>query len=99
MAALGLRFFRNVFVLTLTLAASQALAEGEDDAAKKGERLVLAMEVGTLCNDENKKYKLKNGLCSGWEILEASYDAGGAQLIAKLQSTGGLRLVFGLLEE
>jgi len=196
MAALGLRFFRNVFVLTLTLTASQALAEGEDDAAKKGEemprftgngsitqaingdvgaildigggqtmtfpkgipvgrsrlvtlkkaakpsgaqvhkgftpvgnavefntpvcagkapivvaqalkkdpskkgaRLVLAMEVGTLCNDDNKKYKLKNGLCSGWEILEASYDAGGAQLIAKLQSTGGLRLVFGLLEE
>ncbi|HTU56902.1 MAG TPA: hypothetical protein VMF89_00690, partial [Polyangiales bacterium] len=39
MAALGLRFFRNVFVLTLTLAASQALADGEDDAAKKGEEM------------------------------------------------------------
>lgn len=195
MAALGLRFFRNVFALTLTLVAPQALAEGDDDAAKKeemprftgngsvtqaingdvgaildvgggltmtfpkgipvgrsrlvtmrkaakpagaqvqkgftpignaiefntpvsagklpivvmqsfkkdpskkGARLVLAMEIGTLCNDENKKYKLKNGLCSGWEILDASYDAAGGQLIAKLQSTGGLRLVFGLLEE
>jgi hypothetical protein len=196
MAALGLRFFRNALTLTLTLVASQAWADGDDEAAKKGEemprftgngsitqaingdvgaildigggqtmtfpkgipvgrsrlvtlkkaakpagaqvqkgftplgnaiefstpvsagkapiivtqalkkdpsrkgaRLVLAMEIGTLCNDDNKKYKLKNGLCSGWEILEASYDAAGAQLIAKLQSTGGLRLVFGLLEE
>jgi hypothetical protein len=195
MAALGLRFFRNVFALTLALAASQALAEGDEaapkgdemprftgkgsltqaingdvgavldigggqtmtfpkgipvgrsrlvtlkkagnpsgaqvhkgftplgsamdfntpvsagrapiivamsmkkDPSKKGARLVLAMEVGTLCNDENKKYKLKNGLCSGWEILDAEYDAAGAQLIAKLQSTGGQRLVFGLLAE
>jgi hypothetical protein len=45
------------------------------------------------------KYKLTNGLCSGWEIFDAQYDAAGAQLIAKLQSTGGLRLVFGLPEE
>ena len=69
------------------------------DPSKKGSRLVLAMEVGTLCNDENKKFKLKNGLCSGWEIVDAEYDAAGAQLIAKLQSTGGQRLVFGLLTE
>jgi hypothetical protein len=69
------------------------------DPSKKGARLVLAMEVGTLCNDENKKFKLKNGLCSGWEIFDASYDAAGAQMLAKLQSTGGQRLVFGLLEE
>ena len=195
MAALGLRFFRHVFALTLTLAASQALAEGDEaapkgdemprftgkgsvtqaingdvgaildigggqtmmfpkgipvgrsrlvtlkkagnpsgaqvqkgftplgsaidfntpvsagrapivvamamkkDPSKKGSRLVLAMEVGTLCNDDNKKFKLKNGLCSGWEIFDAEYDAAGAQLIAKLQSTGGQRLVFGLLAE
>jgi hypothetical protein len=57
------------------------------------------MEIGTICSDENKKFKLKNGLCSGWEILPAQYDAAGQQLIAKLQSTGGLRLVFGLLPE
>lgn len=196
MAALDLRFFRNVLTLTLTLAASPAWADGEDDTAKKGEemprftgngsvtqaingdlgaildiggghtmtfpkgipvgrsrlvtlkkaskpsgaqvqkgftpignaiefntpvsagkmpivvtqtlkkdpskkgaRLVLAMEIGTICTDDNKKYKLKNGLCSGWEILDASYDAPSAQLIAKLESTGGLRLVFGLLAE
>jgi hypothetical protein len=78
------------------IVVAQALKK---DPSKKGSRIVLAMEVGTLCNDDNKKYKLKNGLCSGWEILEASYDAAGAQLIAKLQSTGGLRLVFGLLAE
>jgi acyl dehydratase len=196
MAALDLRLFRNVFALALTLTASHALAEGDDEAAKKSEetprftgngsvtqaingdlgaildigggqtmtfpkgipvgrsrlvtlkkaakpsgpqvhkgftplgnavefntpvsagrapivlaqalkkdpskkgaRIVVAMEVGTLCNEDNKKYKLKNGLCSGWEIFDAQYDAAGAQLVAKLQSTGGLRLVFGLLEE
>jgi hypothetical protein len=78
------------------IVVTQALKK---DPNKKGARLVLAMEVGTLCNDENKKFKLKNGLCSGWEILDASYDAAGAQLIAKLQSTGGQRLVFGLITE
>jgi len=195
MAALGSRFFRNVALLTITLAASQVFAEGEDEAetaggmpkfsgngsvtqaingdvgavldigggmsmtfpkgipvgrsrlvtlkkaskpsgaqvqkgfaplgnamefntpvsagdapivgsmamkkdpSKKGFKLVLAMEIGTLCNDTNKKFKLKNGLCSGWEMTDAQYDGAGQQLVAKLESTGGQRLVFGLLPE
>jgi hypothetical protein len=67
------------------------------DPRKKAERVVIAVEVGTLCNAENKATKGKNGLCSGWEIADADYDAAGQRLIARLQSTGGMRLVFGLL--
>jgi hypothetical protein len=69
------------------------------DPRKAGRKLVLAMEIGTLCNETNKHNKLKNGLCSGWEFVEADYDASGHRLVAKLQSTGGLRMVFGLLPE
>ena len=71
----------------------------KNDPRKVGMKLVLAMEVGTLCNDENKHSKLKNGLCSGWELVEADYDGSGRRLVAKLQSTGGLRLVFGLVPQ
>jgi hypothetical protein len=66
------------------------------DPRKKSERLVLAVEVGTLCNDQNKSTKQKNGLCSGWELVDAEYD-GSQGLVARLQSTGGMRLVFGLV--
>jgi hypothetical protein len=69
----------------------------KSDPRKKSERLVLAMEVGTLCNAENKATKQKNGLCSGWELVDAEYESAGQRLVAKLQSTGGMRLVFGLL--
>jgi len=69
----------------------------KNDPRKAGQRLVLAMEVGTLCNDDNKKFKLKNGLCSGWELIDAEYDGTGRRLVAELQSTGGLRMVFGLV--
>ena len=65
------------------------------DPRKKSERLVLAMEVGTLCNDQNKATKGKNGLCSGWELVDAEFDSAGGQLVAKLQSTGGMRMTFG----
>lgn len=71
----------------------------KNDPRKPGQRLVLAMEIGTLCNDTNKSMKLKNGLCSGWEFHEAEYDGAGRRLVAKLQSTGGLRMVFGLMPE
>lgn len=69
----------------------------KSDPRKKGEKLVLAMEVGTLCTPQNKSTKGKNGLCSGWELVDASYDAGAGALTAKLQSTGGMRLVFGMV--
>lgn len=66
---------------------------------KAGLRLVIAVEIGTFCDDHNKQYKLKSGLCSGWELHEASYDAAGKQMVARLESTGGLRLQFGLVPE
>ncbi|MET0390891.1 MAG: hypothetical protein ABW321_33265 [Polyangiales bacterium] len=69
------------------------------DPRKGKGKLVLAMEVGTLCNEQNKATKGKNGLCSGWEIVDAEYESAAQQLVARLQSTGGLRLVFGLVSE
>lgn len=69
------------------------------DPQKAGKKLVLAMEIGTFCEDHNKKYKLKSGLCSGWEMVEARYDAATDTVRAKLDSTGGLRLQFGMVSE
>ena len=69
------------------------------DPRKKGERLVLAMEVGTLCNADNKATKAKNGLCSGWELVDADFDSAAGAVTAKLQSTGGMRMVFGLVAD
>lgn len=64
---------------------------------KAGWRLVLAVEIGTFCEAHNKRYKLKSGLCSGWELHDASFDAGSKQLVGKIPSSGGLRLQFGLV--
>lgn len=68
----------------------------KNEPRKDGQRLVLAMEIGTFCSEENPT-KLKNGLCSGWDFVDADYDAQSKQVIAKLTSTGGLRMVFGTL--
>jgi hypothetical protein len=69
------------------------------DPYKKGFRLVLAMEVGGFCEEHNKQYKLKSGLCSDWQIIDADYDEAGKRLVARLNSTGGLRLQFGYLPD
>ena len=68
-------------------------------AKKPGQRIVLAMEIGTFCEAHNKKYKLSSGLCSGWNLVDASYDTGGEQLVARLEATGGMRMQFGLAPE
>lgn len=69
------------------------------DPVTAGKRLVLAMEVGTFCEKKNQRYKLKGGLCSGVELHDAYYDAGGKRLVAELQSTGGMRMQFGVVPE
>jgi hypothetical protein len=74
-----------------------AMTQKSDPRKKSSERLVLAMEVGTLCNDQNKSTKQKNGLCSGWELVDADYEGAAQRLVAHLRSTGGMRLVFGLV--
>jgi hypothetical protein len=66
---------------------------------KRGQKLVVAMEVGTFCEKENKAFKLKGGLCSGFELQDAEYDDGNKRLLANLRSTGGLRMQFGTVPE
>jgi len=66
------------------------------DPTKSGMRLVLAMEVGTFCEGANKAYKLPGGLCSGFELHDAEYEEDAHRLVAKLRSTGGHRMQFGL---
>jgi hypothetical protein len=66
---------------------------------KRGNKLVVAMEIGTFCEKQNKAFKLKNGLCSGFELHDAEYDDANKRLLAKLRSTGGLRMQFGVVPE
>jgi len=67
---------------------------------RKGMRLVVAMEIGTFCDGPNKSHRLgKTGLCSGFELHDAEYDSGGKRMVARLQSTGGMRMQFGLVPE
>lgn len=69
------------------------------DPVSKGMRLVVAMEVGTFCEGDHKAHKLAGGLCSGFELHDAEYDAEGGRIVAKLRSTGGHRMQFGLVAE
>jgi hypothetical protein len=69
------------------------------DPAGRGQKLVLAMEVGTFCENENKAFKLKGGLCSGFELHDAQWEPGDKRMVARLQSTGGLRMQFGAVPE
>jgi hypothetical protein len=69
------------------------------DPYLKGHRLVLAMEVGGFCEEHNKQYKLKSGLCSDWQFIDAEYDEAGKRVVARLNSTGGLRMQFGNLPD
>lgn len=71
--------------------------ESKKDPSKAGSRIVLAMEIATFCEGKNKGNKLKSGLCAGWELQDASYEAG--HLVAKLRSTGGMRMQFGVVPE
>jgi hypothetical protein len=67
---------------------------------RSGLRLVVAMEIGTFCEGPNKSHKLgKTGLCSGFELHDAEYDAGSQEMVAQLRSTGGMRMQFGLVPE
>ena len=76
-----------------------AITQKSDPRKKSSERLVLAMEVGTLCNDQNKSTKTKAGLCSGWELIDAEYESSAQRLVAHIKSTGGMRMVFGLVSD
>lgn len=61
--------------------------------AKRGFRLVLAMEVAGLCDASNQHNRISQLLCSTWEIIETTYEGG--RVVARLGHTGGYRLQFG----
>jgi len=81
---------REPIVLAMTM---------KKEPSKPGHRFVLAMEVGGFCEEHNKQYKLKSGLCSDWQIIDADYDEAGKRVVARLNSTGGLRMQFGYLPD
>lgn len=68
-------------------------------SARRGHRLVLAMEQAGLCTDDNRADTLGAGLCSVWELLPATHDAGEGRLKADLPVPGGYRLQFGWVPE
>jgi len=76
--------------ITIAMASSR-------NPAQRGLKLVLAMEVATFCDASNRAHPLKAGLCAGFELQAAEYDASKARMVAELKSTGGLRMQFGLV--
>lgn len=65
------------------------------ELAKPGEKLVLAVESSVECTDKNKKDKLEDGDCSGWQLYDVAFDAQNNEMVAKIPATGGYRLQFG----
>lgn len=65
------------------------------DPAREGRRLVLAMEQPTICREGLEPWPGGSGLCAGWELLDATYDATERRLSASMATPGGHRLVFG----
>ncbi len=65
------------------------------ELAKPGEKLVLAVESSVECTDKNKKDKLEDGECSGWQLYDVAFDAQHNEMVAKIPATGGYRLQFG----
>ena len=63
------------------------------DPSREGLRIVLAMEQAAICHDGATPLAGAGGLCSGWELVAARWEAG--ELRAELPSPGGYRLSFG----
>jgi hypothetical protein len=65
------------------------------DPGREGRRLVLAMEQPTICREGLEPWPGAAGLCAGWELIDARWDAAEQRLVASLTTPGGRRLVFG----
>jgi hypothetical protein len=65
------------------------------DPSRAGQHLVLAMEQATICAEGMSHVPGSTSLCSGWEIIPATWSA--SRLSASLPTPGGFRLVFGNL--
>jgi hypothetical protein len=67
------------------------------DPSRAGQRLVLAMEQATICQEGMSHVPGSTSLCSGWDFLDAHYDASARRLSAEMRTPGGYRIVFGNL--
>lgn len=63
------------------------------DPSRPNLRTVLAMEQATICREGLDPLPNIANLCSGWELVDATWSAG--RLEARLTAPGGYRLVFG----
>ena len=59
-------------------------------------RLVLAMEVGGICDDTHRHH-ISQVLCSTWQVIDAQYDENAGRILATIPSPGGFRLQFGIM--
>lgn len=66
---------------------------------RRGMKLILAWEQPGFCDESNQAYSLGNGLCSTWQVVDATWDASTQLVRARLETTGGLRLQFGWVPE
>ncbi|MDQ3037586.1 MAG: hypothetical protein M3Y87_34645 [Myxococcota bacterium] len=67
------------------------------DPARAGQRVVLAMEQATICREGLDPLPDVTNLCSGWELVPATWSDG--RLEARLTAPGGYRLLFGTVPD
>lgn len=66
--------------------------------ARAGMRLVLAMEQPAMCMEGMEPLPGgAAGLCTSWELLEATYDDAEHRVVAQVRSPGGHRFLFGTM--
>jgi hypothetical protein len=66
------------------------------DPSRRGARLVLAMEGPSICREGSAPLPGGSaGICSGWEILPATWSESEQRLSAEMRTPGGYRLAFG----
>ena len=58
-------------------------------------RLVLALEQAGICTPQNSQYRLVSGLCSTWDLIDATYDQTTESIQASVPTPGGFRMQFG----
>ena len=64
-------------------------------ARRKGQRFVLAAEYSGECDAKHARYKLEDGTCSHWLIVETEYEEDNKRMVGKLERTYGFRFQFG----
>lgn len=66
------------------------------EPARRAARLVLAMEGPSICRPGSAPLPGgSSGICSGWELLPATWSASDQRLSGEMRTPGGYRLIFG----